>query len=151
MSLSANKSSIGFNLVQGIFTIDNQIVTGWSEDAEAWTTPEITILNSKLGADGQKVYTPTGMQGGEHTISLLANSLTVTYLNQKSQQNKTGLYTTVISTFTDPRTGSVYNLGVGYILSFKEFPSIGAGQQSTMVYKIDFPNSASIINNDVAV
>jgi hypothetical protein len=146
MALGIN-SSIGFSLAQGILILNGVRVTGWADDSAAFEPPEITLLNTVTGADGQTVFLPTSQKGGVYNIKLLQNSLAILFLNDNFQKIKAGVYDAMKGTFADPRTGSSIDLNGGYIVSGHEFPSLGAGASGAMSYNIFFSNTASLINN----
>ena len=63
---------------------DRHVVSGWSDDGDALTIPQLDMFNVKTGALGDAVYFRNGERGGEVMLKLLPNSATKTFLMQQA-------------------------------------------------------------------
>lgn len=63
-----------FSLEQVIVIINGHTVTGWSDDTDALSLPNIDLASIVRGADGKMVSVSTGDKGGPVIFKLLANS-----------------------------------------------------------------------------
>ena len=63
-----------FALENTIVVFNNHRIQGWSDDADAFSVPDIDLAAIKRGADGKMIAVSTGEKGGPVVIKLLANS-----------------------------------------------------------------------------
>lgn len=63
-----------FSLEQVSVNLNGHTVTGWSDDTDALSLPNIDLANIVRGADGQMTSTSTGEKGGPVILKLLPNS-----------------------------------------------------------------------------
>lgn len=69
-----------FSLEQFSVVINGHTFTGWSDDTDALSLPNIDLANVVRGADGKMVAVSTGEKGGPVTFKLLPNSPTTKFL-----------------------------------------------------------------------
>lgn len=68
-----------FSLEQDVLVLNGHTVTGFSDDADALSLPNIDLANVVRGADGKMVSVSTGEKGGPLVIKLLPNSPSVPF------------------------------------------------------------------------
>ena len=68
-----------YSLEQVSLILNGHTVTGYSDDTDALSLPNIDIANVVRGADGKMVAVSTGDKGGPLVIKLLPNSPSVSF------------------------------------------------------------------------
>jgi len=68
-----------FSLEQVSVVLNGHTVTGWSDDTDALSLPNIDLANVVRGADGKMVSASTGDKGGPVVLKLLPNSPSVKF------------------------------------------------------------------------
>lgn len=148
MSTNVNRiPSIGVNLYTGIFTLNNEEVTGWAQDSESYGTEKITLFDEYVGPDGSLQLLPRGDKGERIILKLKHTSPTVPFLNENMSNNLAGLFIPLTAKFFDPRSGDSHNLGTGYLVAAHKYHSMGVENQGILEYDLRFSNTSSTINN----
>lgn len=68
-----------FSLEQVALVLNGHTVTGYGDDTDALSLPNIDLANVVRGADGKMVSVSTGDKGGPLVIKLLPNSPSVAF------------------------------------------------------------------------
>lgn len=126
------------SLENSTLTLNGTIITGFSDDSDALTFPEIDLFNEKYGADGKMTGAGTGTRGGIVTIKLLATSESVKFLSAISEQMKNGAQVVFSGTLVNHNTGASVKMSNGTIKTYAPFPSLGKGEVANMNYPIAF-------------
>lgn len=69
-----------FSLEQTVVVINGHTFTGFSDDTDAISFPNIDLANVVRGADGKMVAVSTGDKGGPFILKLLPNSKSVKFM-----------------------------------------------------------------------
>lgn len=70
---------VDFSLEQVSVVLNGHTVTGYSDDTDALSLPNVDLANVVRGADGKMVSVSTGDKGGALIIKLLPNSPSVSF------------------------------------------------------------------------
>jgi hypothetical protein len=69
-----------FSLEQVAVVLNGHTVTGWSDDTDGLSLPDVDLATVVRGADGKMVAIGTGNKGGPVVFKLLANSPSTKFL-----------------------------------------------------------------------
>ena len=94
-----------FSLEQCTLNLNGVDITGWSDDTDALSFPNVDIATSKRGADGKKVTSSTGEKGGPVVIKLLANGKSTKFLMNAVTAQLNGSAVSWNGFFRDPVNG----------------------------------------------
>ena len=119
-------------------TLNNTVITGFSDDTDALAIPDVDIAVVKRGADGRMTATSTGNKGGPVTIKLLPTSKSVPFLSSLSEQQKNGSRVVISGSVVDHQNGSSVSLSNGSIATYTPFSPRGKGEVGNMNYIIEF-------------
>lgn len=135
------------SLVNSTIELNKTAITGWSDDTDALTIPDITISNVKRGADGIMTATATGIKGGAITYKLLAETESCKFLVSISEQIKSGANINFQGTITSNSTGWQLIKKNGVLTQYKPFPTIGAGEKASMEFVIEWESIDGVVDS----
>jgi hypothetical protein len=69
-----------FSLEQSAVDLNGHTVTGWSDDTDGLSLPDVDLATVVRGADGKMIAIGTGNKGGPVLYKLLANSPSTKFL-----------------------------------------------------------------------
>lgn len=69
-----------FSLEQVAVSLNGHTVTGWGDDTDGLSIPDVDLASVVRGADGKMVSVGTGNKGGAVVYKLLANSRSTKFL-----------------------------------------------------------------------
>ena len=120
------------------FILNGLTVSGWSDDTDAFSPPNIEALAEKIGADGKMVVTSTGNKGGDLTIKLLPNSHTAKILMNAFSAQLAGAAVEWHGLFKDHRNGVLITFLKGWLKSAPSGVQIGKGQVGNLEFVFTF-------------
>jgi len=127
-----------FSLEQTVVILNGHAVTGWSEDADALSLPDIDISAVKRGADGKMVAASTGDKGGPVIVKLLANSPSVKFFQNIATSQLAGASVVWNGIIRDAINGINVALVNGILTHAPLGPTIGKGDVANREYTIEF-------------
>jgi len=113
-------------------------VTGWSDDADALTIPDIDLANVRRGGDGQMVAHSTGDRGGAVMVKLLPTSDSTRFLmNAVTAQLNGGtvIWNGIVRNNT---TGATILLTRGILQHAPLGQTVGKGDAANMEFTFEF-------------
>lgn len=126
------------SLEQNTVVLNGHTVGGWSDDADAFSTPDVELLATKIGADGKMVVSSTGNKGGEVMIKLLANSKSAKFFMNVVTAQLVGGSVQWNGLYRDSRNGINVLLNQGYLTTAPLGPKIGKGDVANMEFVFTF-------------
>lgn len=130
--------AINISLDNSTFTLNSYILTGFSNESDALSIPDILLANVVRGSDGDMTATNTGVRGGPVGIKLLATSEGNKYLNNLAEQQSNGSSIVYDGTFVNHTSGSSITFTTGILTNYRPYPSMGGGELSSVPYIIEF-------------
>ena len=127
-----------FSLEQTTVILNGHTVTGWSDDADALSIPDIDISAIKRGADGKMVAASTGEKGGPVIIKLLANSPSVKFFQNIATAQLGGAAVVWAGIVRDAISGINVALLNGVLTHAPLGPTMGKGDIANREYTIEF-------------
>ena len=127
-----------FSLEQTVVILNGHTVTGWSDDADALSLPDIDISAVKKGADGKMVAASTGEKGGPVIIKLLPNSPSVKFFQNIATAQLAGAAVVWAGIIRDAINGINVALVNGILTHAPLGPTIGKGDVANREYTIEF-------------
>ena len=128
-----------------LFALENTIVVcnghriqGWSDDADAFSTPDIDLAAVKRGADGKMIGVSTGEKGGPVVIKLLANSPSTKFFQTAATAQLNGICITweMIARYPLAGVNVVYMNGI--LVHAPLGMTIGKGDIKNMEFTFEF-------------
>jgi len=129
-------SQLGLSVTSVV--INGVTITGFSEDADAVTIPEIEVAAPVYGADGKMLVVGTGTKGGLVTLKLLASSPSIAFLTPLSQLSQVGAGVILEGFIRSTTQSSSCSLQNGYFTKFVPYPTQGKGSVSAITYEMAF-------------
>lgn len=123
-------------------------VTGFTDDAEALSIPDIEIATVKRGATGKMMTNRTGNKGGKIAIKLLPNSESLPFFAQQFAQQLLGASITWNGTVVNRLTGQSTRLEKGVMVNGPAGQTLGKGEAKDQMFEFEFEK---IISNYDAV
>lgn len=127
-----------FSLEQTTVILNGHTVTGWSDDADALSIPDIDISAIKRGADGKMVAASTGDKGGPVIIKLLANSPSVKFFQNIATTQLAGVAIAWAGIVRDAINGINVALVNGVLTHAPLGPTMGKSDVANREYTIEF-------------
>ena len=118
--------------------INGHNITGWSEDTDALTLPDIELANVMRGADGKMVASSTGNKGGPVTFKLLPNSLSAQFLEQQVARILRGAQVVWDGLITNPQSGISVTLQRGVLMTAPVGQTMGKGEAAARTFVFEF-------------
>ena len=128
----------GFSLEQTSVIINGHAITGWSDDTDALTMPDIDIATIKRGADGKMIASSTGEKGGPVTFKLLANSPSVKFFQNLVSAQLRGAGVKYNGLIRDPINGINTVLSGGILSHAQLGQTMGKGDVANKEITIEF-------------
>jgi len=127
-----------FSLEQCTLNLNGVDITGWSDDTDALSFPNVDIATSKRGADGKKVTSSTGEKGGPVVIKLLANGRSTKFLMNAVTAQLNGSAVSWNGFFRDPVNGVTVAMTNGTLQNVPLGQTMGKGDVANREFTIDF-------------
>jgi len=127
-----------FSLEQCTLNLNGVDITGWSDDTDALSFPNVDIATSKRGADGKKVTSSTGEKGGPVVIKLLANGKSTKFLMNAVTAQLNGAAVSWNGLFRDPVNGVSVAMTNGTLQNVPLGQTMGKGDVANKEFTIDF-------------
>ena len=127
-----------FSLEQCTLNLNGVDITGWSDDTDALSFPNVDIATSKRGADGKKVTSSTGEKGGPVVIKLLANGKSTKFLMNAVTAQLNGSAVSWNGFFRDPVNGVTVAMTNGTLQNVPLGQTMGKGDVANKEFTIDF-------------
>ena len=118
--------------------INDHRVTGWSEDGDALTMPDVELANVKRGAEGLMTSTSTGNKGGPVILKLLPNSNSVKFFNNIITSQLNGGSVELNGFVRDAGNGLYVELARGVIMQAPLGQTMGKGETANREFTIEF-------------
>jgi len=113
-------------------------VTGWSDDTDGLSFPNIDLANVKRGADKKMISMSTGESGGPVIIKLLANSPSVKFFQNAITAQQIGPAISWQALWRDPINGVTVACINGTLTTVPLGPTLGKGDVANHEYTIEF-------------
>jgi len=127
-----------FSLEQTSVQINGHTVTGWSDDTDALSLPNIDLAVVKRGADGKMVAATTGEKGGPVVFKLLANSPSVKFFQNLVTTILDGGKVELSGIIVDQTNNISVSLERGVIVNSPLGQTLGKGEVGNREYTIEF-------------
>ena len=118
--------------------INGHTVTGWSEDTDALTLPDIELANVMRGADGKMVASSTGNKGGSVTLKLLPNSPSTQFLQQQVARILRGAQVHWDGVIVNAQAGFNVVLQGGILMTAPVGQTMGKGEAAARTFVFEF-------------
>ncbi len=136
-----------YDLTNTSVILNGHLVTGWSDDTDALSMPDVTIANFTRGADGIMTGASTGDKGGPITIKLAPNSPSVQFFSALASLQQNGAATRYDGIIVYHDTGQTVQLIKGYHQNNPSGQTLGKGSFSSKMFVFEFER---VIPNDQA-
>ncbi len=127
-----------FSLEQTTVEINGHTVTGWSDDGDALSLPDIELTNVKRGADGIMTASTTGEKGGPVILKLLPNSPSTKFFSSLVTTILNGGRVQLDGTIFDPINNITVNLSRGVLMTAPLGQTQGKGETANREFTIEF-------------
>lgn len=127
-----------FSLEQTVVVINGHTFTGFSDDADAISFPDITLANVIRGADGKMVAVGTGDKGGPFVLKLLPNSPSVKFMMNAVATQLTGGSVKWDGTIRDALNQINFTVSNGTLTVAPSGQTIGKGAVKNQEFTIEF-------------
>ncbi len=127
-----------FSLEQSVLNLNGHVVTGFSDDTDGLSLPNMDIANVVRGASGKMVSVTTGDKGGPLTIKLLPNSPSVPFFMNLVTAQKNGASITYTGYYRDPINSVSVALIKGTMTNAPQGPTLGKGTAGNFEFTIEF-------------
>lgn len=132
-----------FSLEQSVLNLNGHVVTGWSDDTDGLSLPNMDIANVVRGASGKMVAVSTGDKGGPLTIKLLPNSASVPFFMNLVTAQKNGASITYTGYYRDPINNINVALVKGTMTNAPQGPTLGKGTAANFEFTIEFESTVA--------
>ena len=127
-----------FALEQTSVIINGHTFTGWSDDADALSLPDIELANVVRGADGGMVAVSTGNKGGPVVLKFLANSPSAKFMLNAAAAQLAGAGVKWNGIIRDSINQIVITLTNGTLVLTPSGPNLGKGEVKNPEFTIEF-------------
>ena len=127
-----------FSLEQCKLVLNGHEVTGWSDDTDAISFPNIDIASVKRGADGKMASSSSGEKGGPVVMKLLANSPSAKFFQNAATAQLNGAAVSWNGIFRDPINGISVAMTQGTLTNVPLGPTMGKGDVANKEFTIEF-------------
>lgn len=127
-----------FSLEQSNLNLNGHDVTGWSDDTDALSFPNIDLASIKRGADGGMIATSTGDKGGPVILKLRANSPSAKFFQNAVTAQINGAAVLWNGLYRDPVNGVTVALVNGTLVNAPLGPTMGKGDVANREFTIEF-------------
>ena len=127
-----------FSLERCEVQLNGHTVTGWSDDAEALSIPEIDLATIVRGAGGGMVSTSNGEKGGPVILKLLPNSPSVPFFMNLITAQMNGASIVWNGLFRDPVNKVTVAFMKGVLQHGPLGQTIGKGSTKNIEITIEF-------------
>lgn len=127
-----------FSLEQSSLVLNGHTVTGWSDDADALSMPNVDLANVVRGADGGMVSTSTGDKGGPVIIKLRPNSPSTAFFMNAVTAQQNGAAVKWNGLYRDPLNQVVVALAGGVLTNAPLGQTMGKGETGNREFTFEF-------------
>jgi hypothetical protein len=127
-----------FSLEQTVVVINGHTVTGFSEDADGISFPNIDLATVTRGADGKMVAVSTGDKGGPLVLKLLPNSPSVKFFMNAVTAQMNGGAVKWAGNIRDASNQISFSLSNGTLTNAPLGQTIGKGSAKNAEFTIEF-------------
>jgi len=127
-----------FSLEQCTLNLNGHTFSGWSDDTDGLSIPNVDLAASKRGASGKKVTSSTGEKGGPVVIKLLANAKSTKFMMNAVTAQLNGSAISWNGYFRDPINGTTVAFTSGTLTNAPLGPTMGKGDVASPNFTIDF-------------
>ena len=118
--------------------LNGHIVTGWSDDADALSLPNIDLASVVRGADGGMVSTSTGDKGGPVILKLRPNSPSTSFFMNAVEAQLNGGAVSWNGIIRDGQNNTVVTLVNGVLTNAPLGQTMGKGETPSREFTIEF-------------
>ena len=133
-----------FALEQTSVIINGHTFTGWSDDADALSLPDLELANVVRGADGKMVAVSTGNKGGPVIIKLLATSPSTKFMMNMVAAQMNGAGVSWNGIIRDSINQIAVTLVKGTLTLAPSGPTIGKGEVKNAEFTIEFEKTIPV-------
>ena len=123
--------------------LNGHTCTGFSEDTDAVTLPEIELGTVTRGANGDMVGHSSGNRGGEVKLKFLPTSRTHFFLQRQMQRQMAGQEVRWDGSIEYRTTNASVRLENGRMTMGQSGTTVGKGAASSVVYTFEFEELVS--------
>jgi len=131
-----------FSLANGTLTLNSTVISGWSDDEDAFTIEPQEVGTVTYGADGKMTSTKTGTKGATITLKLKPNAASTIFLSTLFEQYKKNVSVIFSGTYVQHVNNTSLTLDNGVFISGPAYPTMGKGAIANMEYQIAFETVA---------
>lgn len=127
-----------FSLEQVTVDLNGHTISGWSDDTDGLSLPDVALATVARGADGKMIAVSTGDKGGPVIFKLLANSPSVKFLMTAVAAQLNGAAVTWTCTVRDSVTQSTIMMTNGTLSNAPLGQTLGKGSAGNRNFTIEF-------------
>lgn len=127
-----------FSLEQVAVYLNGHTITGWSDDTDGLSLPDVDLATIVRGADGKMVAVSTGNKGGPVVFKLVANSPSVKFFFNAVAAQLKGSPITWECVVRDSLTQTTVTMTKGTITNAPLGQTLGKGAAGNRNFTIEF-------------